>query len=247
MRNRVPSQLQDRLSGNAGNTDDPGVLLQAILQGFPPSDFVDAKVGPVPSGFQEEPALGEIGKNWLYITVRARDEGAGKPYARWEAQLVAGAFRQTSHEAGLPELLGSTTTVLLPNGATEAPVSAVIAAPLGQPAISQSEAHARIRARIAKDSRLGRSILAFVRGLDAAPVVTTTLSNAAAFRPAESVATALFGLNNDYEGTFVTVLGPDGQALRANGFAGRTGIGFSWSPPAAGSDTINPGPVAEGP
>jgi hypothetical protein len=247
MEARLPDQLQQRLAAvervrrarlGARPADDQQLLVEAILRGLPP-DFVDVKVGSPPEGFQQAPQIGEVGTRWVYVTVRARDGGAGMPFARWEAELVAGALREASHAVGLPDVLGSTTTVLRPDGISERS-SGVIAVPFGERVATEAQAGTRIRNSRDRDPRLRKTTLTFVHALHASPVVITTLPAMGSFQPGESVAAALLGPVTDYEGAFVMVRDPNGRTIRAVGYASTTGVGFSWSDSAAGSDTVNP-------
>jgi hypothetical protein len=248
MASSVPPGLEQRIvaidtrkSGSSGGPTDEETLIKAVLRGFPP-DFVEVKLGIPPSGFEQNDSLGEVGTRWVYATIRARDAGPGMPFARWEAELVAGALREAPHALGLPGVLGSTTVVVRPDGSSVRS-SAVIAVPVGQTVITENQAAARINNHRARDPRLANTTVGFVHPLQAAAVLTTTLPELHAFRPGESVAAALLGPVNDYEGAFVTVRDPTGRPIRAVGFANTTGAGFSWSSSSAGSDTVNPQPV----
>jgi class 3 adenylate cyclase len=206
---------------------------------FTPPDFVEVRIDSPPEGFQHAAELGEVGTRWAYVTVRARDAESGMPFARWEAELLVGALREAFHARALADILGSTTTVLRPNGTHERS-SGVIAVPFGRAVLNESEASRRIQARRARDPRLRNTVITFVHAVVAAPIAVTTLPALGAFRPGERVAAALLGPLDDYEGAFVTVRAPSGRAIRAFGYASKTGVGMSWSDSTAGSDTVVP-------
>ena len=125
MTSLVPSSLRSRWLAAARGARSVGFgnpaqeqLLAAILKGFPSGDVVSATIGAPPTpDFKAFPAIGEVGETWLYVTVKANDRDYGTFFANWEAQLVAGAFREASWRMQLPNLLGVTTTAEYPDGA----------------------------------------------------------------------------------------------------------------------------------
>src|SRR5438552_9041805 len=126
----------------------------------------------------------------------------------------------------LPNLLGVTTTAEYPDGGKSEPWSAAIAAPFGKRTLSAQAALANVDARIKADHRFSTSSVSIIRPLDGAPILTVTLSEAASVARGESMALAVFGDLEQYEGSFVKVVDSSGSVVRVAGYATFTGIGI---------------------
>jgi hypothetical protein len=205
-------------------------LLDAIVAGFPAGDIVSASIATPSGSFQPVPTIDEVGTAWLNATVKAADRNYGRAYATWEGQLLAGAFREASHTMGLPDLLGLTTTLYFPDGTTSAPWSNAIGQPFGKTVASLAHATTAINAALGSDARFASGSVHFIKPLDGAAVIDVTLADPVDFPGESSVAMALLGDPNQYEGVFLRVTDPAGKLLGVSGYATFTGVGIGTPP-----------------
>jgi hypothetical protein len=91
-------------------------LLSRIASGMDASILGSLRLGQPPEGFTADPAIGATGTAWLYVTVKAPYESSAVVKASWQADLIAGAYRDLSHASGLPDLLGYSISVDFPDG-----------------------------------------------------------------------------------------------------------------------------------
>jgi hypothetical protein len=230
----VPASLRARwlAAGRSVAGTPQQQLLDAVAAGFPAGDIVSASIGTPSGSFQPAPTIDEVGTAWLNVTVKAADQNYGRAYATWEAQLLAGAFREASHTMGLPDLLGVTTTLQYPDGTTSSPWSNAIGQPFGKTVASLADATKAINAALSSDPRFAPgSSVHFIKPLDGAAVIDVKLAHPADFPGGSSVAMALLGDPNKYEGVFIRVTDPAGKLLRVAGYATFTGVGIGESTP----------------
>ena len=101
-------------------------------------------------------------------------------------------------------------------------------------------------ARIKADHRFSTSSVSIIRPLDGAPILTVTLSEAASVARGESMALAVFGDLEQYEGSFVKVVDSSGSVVWVAGYATFTGIGIGVGAPPTGG-TIDGVPARAAP
>jgi hypothetical protein len=181
-------------------------LLRRIIDGLGShSTIVSAVVAPSPRD------IGRVHGPWLYLRAREPGTEAGDRLVEWEAQLVVGAYRDTSARLGLPGARGVTLTALLPNGHSRYDSNGstgwIGARQRAYPrAIDEAWMAAQIRRTIIGDGMRPVAI-GFVAPDDAAPIVIASTTD-----PAQALADriqfreAAFGNPNNLEGYFIEIV-----------------------------------------
>jgi hypothetical protein len=96
--------------------DSPRDVLDAVLAATSSSHIRDSALGAAPPEFLEN----GYGGTWVFFVVDAPStHGPSAIRAVWEGVLVAGAFRDGMHRAGLPPPEGYGVSIRLPDGSTE--------------------------------------------------------------------------------------------------------------------------------
>jgi hypothetical protein len=137
-------------------------LLAAVIAGLPANSVVDARLALPPKGWSAT-TPGVVGHSWLYLRMHSSGESTyHQRIAEWEAEVIAGGFRQASHDLGLDGLRGVSTTVVDPRRRASSPFIGVIATALGGPAPTEAHMRQRIEANLSHDRRFADAHLGFV-------------------------------------------------------------------------------------
>ena len=147
----------------SGGTPEARDLLQSLVDrlGRPP-EIRAAALGPPRYGYEPAPAFGTVGDEWAHITVQADESGPGSVRSLWLASLLAGGYRELARDVGSTGLLGYSTTLVYPDGASH-PSGGLIAAPIRGGAELSPAARAAAAARLVRDVTHALA-LASVRG-----------------------------------------------------------------------------------
>ena len=219
-----------------GGTHSQQTLLRHLANNSGAISILTAQIGAPPAGYQEAPQLQVYGQAWLYVAVRTEAGGAAWVMPYWQAQLLAGAFRDQSHAQGLPDLLGESVSVVSSTGSILHEDSNVIAGPFTHAVDEepQDQIARRLDGRIAALQGIRSSTVSFETPLFAAPAVKLSVSDGSVFLRDNSVpmlANHIFGDFGSYEGTFLEVDDASGHPLRVGAYASRTQKGVGWNSP----------------
>jgi len=221
-------QRQARLQPARWPHDLPDQLFLAVVRGLPPQDVLRASLGPAPKGWGRG---GAGSHDWAYINLRSAVDNNPHTYAvQWEAEIAAGAYREAASLLHLPSLAGVSVGVTYPHGKDAVPFIHTIGRDSGITAISEAAATNRIKNHLSGQKRFIDWRLAFVQGLQAAPVVTLRFRTPDEFASAREALPFVFGATTDYEGVLLKVVDDHGKLLRVASVANRTGVNAGSDP-----------------
>jgi hypothetical protein len=229
--------MQESLNVTGGKDAPPAALLAAVRDRYggsaissttlsgPPSDFVptenpNAKAPP-------ELLEGE----WLRIEIPTPKLGPEINRSIWEANLVAGAFRDELRHRGLPGLAASHVFAVLPDGRRVKVGGGVGNVVAGQQfsTLGPDAIHTAIRAGAA-EAHLRVSSISVLRPLQLAPAVVGVAEDVVAFvREADRNIRLIFGPPGTYEGEYLEVHDASGGIVFVHAASFRTGVGQRWT------------------
>jgi hypothetical protein len=151
--------------------------------------------------------------------------------AEWQAEIIAGGFREASSDLGLDGLRGISTTVIDPQHKTSTPSMHVITAARGMRTPSETHMRRQIEANLSHDSRLAEARLRFIHAYGPVPIVTVRFEPPNAFDTAQDAIRPIFGDPKTYEGFLLKVVDASGKIIRLAALSNRTGAGFRIDPP----------------
>jgi hypothetical protein len=233
---RLPLSLRTRLSQVAQRArvnpqsqprTQSGQLLAAVVAGLPRGSVDAARLGAPPPGWSAQPPRAG-GHRWLYIRMQARRDS--HQIAKWQAEIVAGAFRIAAQQLRLGGLWGVSITVVDSDRKVSFPSIHVIAATPAFPTHSKASMRRRIEARLSNDPRFRKTRVDFIHGYGPIPVVTLRFEPASAFSTAMNAVRPIFGDPFFYEGFLLKVLDKSGEIVRLAGIANGTGVRLGMDP-----------------
>jgi len=210
-------------------------LLKEIVAGFRDDAFVSIQVSGPPAGWNGKPEWGASGTVWLTITVAAYTPSPAWVEATWRAKLVAGAFRDLSHERGLPDVLGYSIVTVSPGRPDGGPSRSVITGARRHPILKEaiSDITTRVHAGLARaaDATGGfrSATVTYYRPDAHAPLVIIEANDAR--RAAEYFIKE--HLIDSSEGAYVEVRDLSGRPVLAVGVATRANSGSTWVAPTS--------------
>jgi hypothetical protein len=222
----------DALANIDAPTPAQAALLAEIVVGLGADSAITAvAVGPPGQDYRESAALQVMGTTWL--TIRVRSDSFVCPArcsARWEASLLAGAYRDLASARGLPGLLGYSAVFEFADGRTQKE-SGVIGAPTshvvdpGGPDSIAADVREQLETASARVGPLEAEI-AFEKPLRYAPRLVVRAAD-----PDKAVAyfsgTAIFG---NVEGSYLEVQDAAGKPLMVLTGSTRVRQAGRWGP-----------------
>jgi hypothetical protein len=223
-------EKEARAHPRAALSTPAGRLLRAIVAGLPPRSVDEARLALPPPGSSGPGIPGQIGHSWLYLRMRTHGRDAYQErVSQWQGELIAGAFRQASHDLGLDGIRGVSTALVYPNGKTSDTSMHVLVADFGLPAQDPQAMRRRISSRVAQDARFLDARIAFVHAYGAVPIVKLRYRPNVAIR-AVAALSSVFGDPADYEGVLLEVEDASGRTVRLAARATGAGVGFRIDP-----------------
>ena len=78
------------------------------MRGVGEPSMAQIRVHRAAEGWRASARLRAVGHTWVSVRMKSGSSGPDRIKSSWTAALVAGSFRDRSHDAGLPEILGFT-------------------------------------------------------------------------------------------------------------------------------------------
>jgi hypothetical protein len=208
----------------------PADVLAAVMARDDFSRIRAVNIGPAPADFLESGYSGI----WVYLTVDAPSaNGAAPLHGVWEATVVAGAFRDEMHSAGLETPEGYGVLLRLPDGTIEP----FMAWPFGDIALGQrftdpasaAEVQSSIRQAV-RSTGLEPITVDSVVAKDLSLVVIASVPDAdllASRSALDELVDDVFGSITTFEGVYLEIQSPSGKPLAVLTRSFRTGDGMS--------------------